>query len=135
MTLEEACSEFEGLFGSVEVDPNGSLSPVVLCTGALGLVDHPPPVLCATADLAVLLWSRTAREWAVETCLKDGWLVDTKEHLGRYGLIWVTEPRLLVFKMTIQDGGGHRVASNRYAVYSLCAIVEKPQDVVAAATE
>ena len=128
MTLDEACSEFEGLFGSVEVDPNGSLSPVVLCTGAIGLVDHPPPVLCATADLAVLLWSRTAREWAAET-------VGYADLIAKANLIWVTEPRLLVFKMTIQDGGGHRVASNRYAVYSLCAIVEKPQDVVAAATD
>lgn len=127
MTLDEACSEFEGLFGSVEVDPNGSLSPVVLCTGALGLVDHPPPVLCATADLAVLLWSKTARDWAVES-------MNTTDEEGAYHLIWLTEPRLLVFKMTIQDGGGHRVASNRYAVYSLCAIVEKPQDVVAEAT-
>ena len=134
MTLEEACSEFEGLFGSVEVDPNGSLSPVVLCTGAIGLVDHPPPVLCATAELAIKLWLRTARDYAVESMNatdEEGAYL----HMPGYTLIWVTEPRLLVFKMTIQDGGGHRVASNRYAVYSLCAIVEKPQDVVAEATE
>ena len=134
MTLDEACSEFEGLFGSVEVDPNGSLSPVVLCTGALGLVDHPPPVLCATAELAIKLWLRTARDYAVESMNatdEEGAYL----HMPGYRLIWLTEPRLLVFKMTIQDGGGHRVASARYAVYSLCAIVEKPQDVVAAATE
>jgi hypothetical protein len=116
MTLDEACDQFERFFGSVGVEPGRPMSTIV-CTGALGLPDKPAPVLTATAELAIVLWQRTALDYAEEFA-KDA-------SLKGHRLIWVEEPRVLSFKMTMQDASGaQRVASNRFAVYSVLAISE-----------
>lgn len=139
MTLNDACSAFEGLFAEVKVDGLYAGATVIICTGALGLAGHPPPVICANRDLAIALWARCARDHALDWLDENkiaGYQGERYEDLKRAVLTWITEPQLLQFNMTIQDQmGGQRVATKRFAVYSLCAISEKPQDVVPPAPE
>lgn len=134
MNLENACDELEKRFGAVDV-ADALLAPAVLCTGAMGLQGEPPPVICATPDLAVALWLRTAIDYAMDCAAAltkdaDAELGRTTFLKNRCRLTWMQEPQLLLFRMTIQDHmGAQRIATTRYAVYSLCAISELPQDV------
>lgn len=126
MTLDDACSNFEALFAAAKTDAAHQGATAIVCSGAIGMPDHPPPVICATEELAVALWARCARDYADDICgLNFG--------TTKYVLTWITEPQMLRFKMTIQDAmGAQRVATQRFAVYSLLAITEKPQDVAPA---
>ena len=124
MTLDDACNTFEALFAAVKTDAAHTGATAIVCSGAIGMPDHPPPVICATEELAVTLWARCARDYAMDHA-------KIEEALKLHVLTWITEPQMLCFKMTIQDQmGAHRVATQRFAVYSVCAITEKPQDVV-----
>lgn len=116
MTLEEACDQFERFFGAVEVNSIQPMSSIV-CSGALGLADRPPPVLCISEELAVELWQRAALD-LTEELVGD-------ESPKAFKLIWVEEPRVMMFRMTLQDASGaQRIASLRFAVYSVLAISE-----------
>jgi hypothetical protein len=133
VTLEEACNEFESFFGAVRNDPIAPL-PTIICSGALGLPDKPPPVLCATADLAIDLWHRTAFNFAEENA--------DSESLKGFVLTWIEEPRLMKFRMTLQDEmSAHRVAIARFCVYSVLLIselepiVEEPRPIEVVAPE
>lgn len=128
MTLEEAVSQFEAQFGTVTEETKAEEPGTILCTGAIGLPDYPPPVLCATEALAVDLWLRNADDYLAE------WASDhSVEKASDIALIWLTPPRVQKYKMTLQEvGGGHRIATSRYAVYSLCNLRKQPQDAGAA---
>lgn len=116
MTLDEACDQFERFFGAVEVNSIQAMSSIV-CSGALGVADRPPPVLCISEELAVELWQRAALD-LTEELVGEG---DPK----KFRLTWVEEPRTMMFRMTLQDASGaQRIASNRFAVYSVLAISE-----------
>lgn len=122
MTLADACATFEALFAAVKADASHPGATAIVCSGAIGMPDHPPPVLCATEELAITLWHRCAWDYALEFCV-------LASEAKKRTLTWITEPQMLRFKMTIQDAmGAQRVATQRFAVYSVCAISEKPQD-------
>ena len=89
----------------------------MICTGALGKIDAPPPVLCANRDIAIELYRRTLADYIAENTKPDD--------IGRRILTWVQEPQVVTFDMTIKEvSGAHRIASRRFAVYSSLLLSE-----------
>lgn len=126
MTLDDARDEIELRFCGASYDPVSQrrLDSTIVCSGALGQDGYPPPVLCATRELAVELFRRTMSDHIDDV---------TKGTAHRRILTWIDEPQVLKFLMTIQEvSKAHRVASARYAVYSR-VIIGEAEDVPAIA--
>ena len=118
MILDDARGEIEERFCGVSIDPISPRKPdsVIVCSGALGIAGQPPPILCATQDLAIELFRRTLNDYVDDV---------TQHDAHKRILTWITEPQILKFVMTIQEvSTAHRVASSRYAVYSVLVIGE-----------
>lgn len=119
MTLDDISEEIASAFYGVAINPahHRRSEAVVICTGALGVIDSPPPVLCANREIAIELYRRTLSDYIAENT--------TTDDIGRRVLTWVQEPRVIRFEMTIKEVSGvHRVATARFAVYSSLLIGE-----------
>lgn len=117
--LEEVSLRFYGV--AINSAHHNRSEATVICTGALGLRDTPPPVLCANREIAIELYRRTLSDYIDENT--------TPEDSLRRVLTWVQEPQIVVFEMTIKEvSGAHRQASRRYAVYSSLLIGEPTEE-------
>lgn len=123
MTLDDVIEEVALQFYGVAVNPAHHFrsEAVVICTGALGKIDAPPPVLCANRDIAIELYRRTLSDYIAENTSPDD--------VGRRILTWVQEPQVVAFDMTIKEvSGAHRMAARRYAVYSSLLLSEPTEN-------
>lgn len=123
MNLDDIAEEIATAFYGVAIAPahHRRSEAVVICTGALGVIDSPPPVLCANREIAIELYRRTLSDYIAENT--------TPEDIGKRVLVWVQEPRIVRFEMTIKEVSGvHRVATARFAVYSSLLIGEPTEE-------
>lgn len=110
--LEQAVAGIEALFDEVVVDPK-ALDTTIVCSGACGLPGEPVPVLCANEGLAIHFFKQ----------LMSGLIATT--HKGRRKLIWRNRPVMQAYQMTMAGlTDVHRVVSNRYSVYAVCAFAD-----------